>query len=118
MQKTGQKVVVWGDHFAAVDTAEFLASIGKEVTVVTEAKELGGGLEVIHMYVTREKLSSGACRRPGRQGENVSTSRLPVHENATVYQIKDDKVILIDKDFNKFEVEADTVVNCHGKTGS
>ena len=28
----GTKVVVWGDHYAAVDTATYLASIGKEVT--------------------------------------------------------------------------------------
>ena len=34
--KTGGNVLVWGDHYAAVDTVMFLASIGKSVTVVTE----------------------------------------------------------------------------------
>lgn len=111
MYKTGQKVLVWGDHFAAVDTAEFLASIGKEVTVVTEAKELGSSLEVIHMYVTRKNFHQEHAE--GLEDKKTYQYAVTVYENTTVYQIKDGKVILIDKDFNKFEVEVDNVVNCH-----
>src|SRR3974377_854425 len=34
--KVGQRVLVWGDSYAATDTAAWLASIGREVTIVTE----------------------------------------------------------------------------------
>jgi NADPH-dependent 2,4-dienoyl-CoA reductase/sulfur reductase-like enzyme len=111
MLKVGQKVLVWGHHFAAVDTAEFLASIGREVTVVTEAKELGSSLEVIHMYVTRKNFHQEHAE--GLEDKKTYQYPVTVHENTTVYQIKDGRVVLMDKDFNKFEVEADTVVNCH-----
>ncbi len=113
MQKVGQKVLVWGDHFAAVDTAEFLASIGKEVTVVTEEKELGSRLEVIHMYVTRKNFQQEHAE--GLEDKKTYQYPVTVYENTTVYQIKDNCVVLMDKNFNKFEVEIDTVVNCHVK---
>jgi hypothetical protein len=35
----GQTVLVWGDHFAAADSAEKLAGDGKKVCVVTENRE-------------------------------------------------------------------------------
>lgn len=113
MQKVGENVLVWGDHFAAVDTAEFLASIGKKVTVVTEKKELGSNLEVIHMYVTRKNFSQQQAE--GLEDKKIYTHPVVVHESTTVYQIKDNSVILIDKNFNKTEIIVDTVVNCNVK---
>ena len=50
------KVIVWGDHYAAVDTATYLASIGKEVTIVTDRRSSPPNVEVIHMYVTWKRF--------------------------------------------------------------
>jgi len=52
----GTKVIVWGDHYPAADTAAFLASIGKEVTIVTPYREFGLSIEPIHMYVLRKRF--------------------------------------------------------------
>ena len=52
----GSKVVVWGDHYAAVDTATYFASIGKDVTIVTDRREFAADVEVIHMYVTWKRF--------------------------------------------------------------
>jgi hypothetical protein len=60
----GTRVVVWGDHYAAVDTATYLASIGKEVIIVTDRKEFASSVEVIHMR-TWKRLPEQA--RPSRQ---------------------------------------------------
>ena len=43
--KVGESVLIWGDHYAAVDTITFLASIGKKVTVVTQNKEFASSVE-------------------------------------------------------------------------
>lgn len=56
LKMEGVKVIVWGDHYSAADTAAFLASIGKEVTIVTPYKEFGSTMEVIHMYVLRKRF--------------------------------------------------------------
>lgn len=111
MQKVGDRVLVWGDHFAAVDTAEFLASIGKQVFVVTEKKEFGSSLEVIHMYVTRKNFA----QQHAEGLEHHKTYRYPVkvYESTTVYEIGDGSVVLMDNSFNKVELEIDTVVSCH-----
>ena len=60
LRKLGDKsarIVLWGDHYAAVDTAAFLANVGKQVTIVTENRELGAEVEVIHMYAWRASAS-------------------------------------------------------------
>ena len=57
MRKTGEKVLVWGDHYAAADTAAALAGMGKDVTIVTDKKEFAASVEVIlsliHIYPQR-----------------------------------------------------------------
>ena len=59
LRKLGDKsarILLWGDHYAAVDTAAFLANIGKQVTIVTENREFAAEVEVIHMYVLRKRF--------------------------------------------------------------
>jgi thioredoxin reductase len=55
--KIGEKVLIWGDHYAAADTAAYLASIGKDVTIVTENRKFGSTVDVIHMYVLRKRFT-------------------------------------------------------------
>ena len=64
MRKLGARVLLWGDGYAAADTAAFLASIGKQVTIVTENREFAAELEVIHMYVQLKRFAQGGCRGP------------------------------------------------------
>ena len=73
----GTKVIVWGDHYAAVDTATYLASIGKEVTIVTDQKEFAAQVEVIHMYVTWKRFRAGRSRGADLASRTSTPSRCP-----------------------------------------
>ena len=112
MAKVGQKVIVWGDHYAAADTAQFLAAIGKEVTVVTEQPQFAAKVETIHMYVARKRFNQEEAEalEPKPYKHKVT-----VMESATVLEIGDGKVIVQDKDFVRQELAIDTVVTCHVK---
>jgi len=108
--KLGAKVLVWGDHYAAVDTAQFLASMGKEVTVVTENPKFAAKVEVIHMYVTRKRfeLDEAEALEPAPYAHKVT-----VLESTTVLEIANGKVIVQDGNFVKSELAIDNVVTCH-----
>jgi len=110
MAKVGQKVLVWGDHYAAADTAQFLASIGKEVTIVTENPQFAARVEIIHMYVALKRfaLDEAEALKPDPYKHKVT-----IMEGATVINIEDGKVSVQDKDFNLQELPIDTVVTCH-----
>jgi 2,4-dienoyl-CoA reductase-like NADH-dependent reductase (Old Yellow Enzyme family)/thioredoxin reductase len=105
----GTKVIVWGDHYAAVDTATYLASIGKEVTIVTDRKEFASSVEVIHMYVTWKRF---------RQTEAEALTSKPykhpvtVHQGCMIDEIREREVVLVDRDFNKITVPYDSIVTC------
>lgn len=108
-EKVGEKVLIWGDHYAAADTATFLASIGKDVTIVTENKEFASMVEVIHMYVLRKRFN-----QTDAEGLHSKPFKHPVKvcENMTVYQVKDGEVILENKNFERTVIPIDTVVSC------
>jgi NADPH-dependent 2,4-dienoyl-CoA reductase/sulfur reductase-like enzyme len=105
----GTRVVVWGDHYAAVDTATYLASIGKEVIIVTERREFASSVEVIHMYVTWKRF---------RQSEAEALSSKPykypvtVHQGCRLEEIEDQQIVLIDRDFRRSTVAYDAIVTC------
>jgi 2,4-dienoyl-CoA reductase-like NADH-dependent reductase (Old Yellow Enzyme family)/thioredoxin reductase len=109
-QRVGERVVIWGDHYQAADTATFLASIGKDVTIVTENREFASSVEVIHMYVLRKRFNQtdaeGLHSKPFKH-------RVKLVENTTVYAVSDGEVTLQDKDFNRKVIKADTVISCH-----
>ena len=113
LRKLGDKnarIVLWGDHYAAVDTAAFLANVGKQVTIVTENRELGAEVEVIHMYVARKRFAQGDAEvlesRPYPYPVKVITG-------TTVEEIRDGEVVLRDKDFKLTTLPADEIVTCH-----
>ncbi len=110
--KTGERVVVWGDHYGAVDTVAHLASLGKEVTVVTENREFASTVEVIHMYVLRKRFN--------KEDAEALTSKpfkhkVKVIENSTVYSVKKGEVVIQNNAFEKTIINADTVITCHTK---
>ena len=110
MRKLGARVLLWGDGYAAADTAAFLASIGKEVTIATERPEFGSELEVIHMYVLRKRFAQGDAEvldsRPYKHPVTVITG-------TTVHEIRAGEVVLQDRDFTRTTLEVDDVVTCH-----
>jgi hypothetical protein len=110
MRKLGARVLLWGDHYAATDTAAWLADIGREVTIVTENREFAAETEVIHLYVLRKRFAQGDAEvlqsRPYKHPVTVLT-------NTTVAEIRDGEVVLQDKDFNRTTIEVDDVVTCH-----
>jgi 2,4-dienoyl-CoA reductase-like NADH-dependent reductase (Old Yellow Enzyme family)/thioredoxin reductase len=110
MHKMGQRVLLWGDHYPAVDTIAFLASIGKDVTVVTENREFAAECEVIHMYVSRKRFAQGDAEvlesRPYKFPVTVLTQ-------TTVREIRDGEVVLQDKDFNRTTLAVDSIIGCH-----
>jgi thioredoxin reductase len=99
-----------GDHYAAADTAAYLASIGRQVTIVTENKEFGSTVEVIHMYVLRKRF-----QQTDAEALESKPFKYPVQviENSTVYAVRDGEVEIQDKTFARTPLAADTVVSCH-----
>lgn len=105
----GENVVVWGDHYPAVDTVLNLARMGKKVTVVTDNKQFAAEVEVIHMYVFRkrfeqtdaEALESKPFKHP-----------VTVIENSRVDEIRDGEIDIIDNNFNRTTIPCDHVVSC------
>ncbi len=100
---------MWGDHYPATDTVAHLASIGKEVAVVTDRKEFASSVEVIHMYVLRkwfnqtdaEALKSKPFKYP-----------VTVYESCTINEIGKGEVVLLDKNFKRTTIPCDNVVTC------
>jgi hypothetical protein len=110
MRKLGERVLLWGDSYAATDTAAWLAGIGKRVTIVTENREFAADCEVIHLYVLRKRFAQGDAEvlssKPFKHPVTVLTS-------TTVAELGDGSVVLRDRDFNRTELEVDDVVTCH-----
>jgi len=105
----GTRVVVWGDHYPATDTAAHLASIGKEVIVVTDRPEFGASVEVIHMYVLRKRF-----KQQDAEALSSKSFKYPVtvHESCTISEIGKGEVVLMDRDFNRKTVGCDHIVTC------
>jgi hypothetical protein len=110
LRKLGNRILLWGDSYAATDTAAFLADIGKELTIVTENREFAADCEVIHMYVLRKRFAQGDAEvldsRPYRHPVTVITS-------TTVESINGQTVVLRDRDFQRTTIEVDDIVTCH-----
>ena len=110
LHKLGAHVLLWGDHYAAADTAAFLGSIGKQVTIVTEKREFAADCEVIHMYVLRKRFAQGDAEvltsRPFKHPVTVIT-------NATVREVRAGEVVIEDHEFGRTTLAVSDVVSCH-----
>ncbi len=110
--KVGQRVVLWGDHYAATDTAEALGLRGKEVTIITENKELGEDIEPIHKEVLKRRFDM----KNGRGLEGIPYKhKVKVYTETTVLEVRDQEVVCIGRDLEKFTIPCDSVVLCKTK---
>ena len=114
-RKLGEKVIVWGDHYGAADLVAFLGAAGKDVTVVTDRKEFGSSVEVIHMYVLRKRMAQGDA-----EALNSRPYKYPVKvfESSTLSNIGKKEVKIIDKNLNITVTEADDIVTCYTKSNT
>ena len=109
-EKVGNTVVVWGDNYPAIDTATFLASVGKKVYIVTDQKEFGSATEVIHMYVTRKRFA-----QTDAEALDSKPYKYPVTviENSRIREVRDGEIVVEDKAFNEQVIKCDDVVTCY-----
>jgi pyruvate/2-oxoglutarate dehydrogenase complex dihydrolipoamide dehydrogenase (E3) component len=114
-RKLGEKVIIWGDHYAAADMVAFLGAAGKDVTVVTDRKEFGSSVEVIHMYVLRKRMAQSDA-----EALHSRPYKYPVKvlQSSTIYEIGEKEAIIIDNKFNHHVIEFDDIVTCYTKTNS
>jgi len=108
----GEKVLVWGDHYAAVDTVLQLASIGKAVTIVTDRKEFASEVEVIHMYVFRKRFkqtdAEALMSKPFKHP-------VTIYESSRIEEIRKGEIVIVNRDFNESLIPCDHVVPCWTK---
>ncbi len=105
--KVGQKVIIWGNHYAASDTAEALGLRGKEIIIVTEDDEFCPDIEPIHKEVMKMRFAGGN----GQALEGTPFKHpVKIMTNTTVLEIKDGKAVLIDGEMNKITVDVDDMV--------
>lgn len=105
--KPGQKVLVWGNHYAASDTAEAIALRGKEVIIVTEDKEFCPDIEPIHKEVMKMRFAGG-----NGQGLEGNPVKIPVviRTGTTVVEIRDGAAVVMNDRFEKETIAVDTVI--------
>jgi len=104
----GQTVLVWGDHFAAADTAEKLGVDGRKVYVVTQNREFAQWMEPCHRHVMLKRFAGG-----NGEGLQSKTFAQPVTmiPNSTVVEIRPNgEVALLDHQFRKSTLAVDNVV--------
>ena len=110
MRKLGERVLLWGDSYAATDTAAFLADIGKDLTIVTENREFAADCEVIHMYVLRKRFEQGDAEvlesRPYKHRSRSSPAPRSSPSRATRWSS-------VTQDFRRTTIEVDDIVTCH-----
>ena len=106
--KTGERVVIWGDHYAASDLADTLGPQGKKVIIVTDDKEFFPNIEVNH----REMLKMRFAGSNGHGLENPAPYKYPVemHQKSTILEIRDGSVVVIDSNLKKKEIACDNVI--------
>ena len=104
----GQTVLIWGDHFAAADTAEKLGVDGRNVYVVTQNREFAQWMEPCHRDVMLKRFAGG-----NGEGLQSKTFAQPVTmiPNSTVVEIRPNgEVTLLDHQFRKSTLTVDHVV--------
>jgi len=106
--KSGDHVLIWGDHFAAADVAEKLGCQGKKVTIVTEHPDFAQWMEPCHRDVMLKRFACG-----NGEGLKSKTCSQPVTiiPNSSVMEIKQNgNVTIMDNSFQRSTIKVDTVV--------
>ncbi len=104
----GRTVLIWGDHFAAADAAETLASEGKRVYVVTESREFASWMEPCHRDVMLKRFAGG--NGEGLRGRPFAQA-VTVIANTTMKEIGEEgEITLQDQQARPARLKVDQVV--------
>jgi len=105
--KVGQNIVIWGNHYAATDTAEALGIRGKTITLITEDKEFAPEIEPIHKEIMKMRFAGGN----GQALEGIPFDHpVTVMTQTTLLEYKDGEVIVMDNKFNKVSIPCDDLI--------
>jgi len=95
----GNKVAILGSNEIAVQTAEFLASHGKEVTIIEKGKNIGYDINIFNILSHRRKLAE---------------LKVNTLVNVKVEKITDGGVVITTLGGREATIAADTIVNVEG----
>lgn len=92
----GKNVVILGGNEIAVQTAEFVASLGKEVTIIEKGKNIGYDINIFNVLAHRRKIAE---------------LKIKTLVNVNVEKITDEGVIITTLGGREATIIADTIVN-------
>ena len=92
---TGQRVMVWGGAQIGIQVAELLHAQGKSVTIVESAEKIGRDIVTTEVMGFRRRLKE---------------AKIESLTGATIVEIGDKEVVVVDKEGKKRLIPADTVV--------
>lgn len=95
----GEHVVILGGNEIAVQTGEFIASKGKEVTIIEKGKSIGYDINIFNILAHRRQI----------KGLGIKTI-----VNANVERIADEGVVITTLGGREATIKADSVVNAEG----
>ena len=101
-------MLVWGDHFGAADVAEQLAFTGHRVTVITPHAEFASWMEPCHRDIMFKRFAGG--NGEGLKGRSFAHPVTVIPHTSVLEIQQDGTVVLLDSQFRKSTVHADTVV--------
>jgi len=106
--ETGETVLIWGDHFGAVDAAEKLGVDGKKVYIVTENREFASWLEPCNKDVMDKRFKGG--NGEGLTGRTF-THPVTIIPRSTILSIAPDgELTIVDASLRRSTLKVDTVV--------
>lgn len=105
--KVGSKVIIWGNHYAASDTAEALGMRNKEIIIITEDREFCPDIEPIHREVMKMRFAGGN----GQALEGTPFKKpVTILTGSSILEIRDGEAVVIDDKFNKTIIPCDDVI--------
>lgn len=113
--KLGERVLLYGDHYAAVDVAQYLASIGKKVTIVTQQAHFASEVEVIHMYVLKKRF---ALKEAEALDSKPYKYPVDIIESSTLLEVGGGYAIIQSKAFQLSRIVTDAVVSCYTRSNT
>lgn len=90
----------------------FLGPAGKQITVVTDREEFGSSVEAVHMYVLRKRMEQGEAEALSSQPFKYPVK---VMQSATITEIHENEVVVVNKSLHCTAIEADDIVTCYTK---
>lgn len=106
----GEKVLIYGDNYAAADCAEKLGVEGKEIIIVTKENEFAEWMEPVYKDVMLKRF---VCSNG--EGLKSKTFKYPVSifTNSKILEIDNNKeILIINQDLIESKIKVDNIIIC------